>query len=148
MTIMALRKEDILKGVNDPELILIETLGGELPLRPLSKAEWSQIEKMEARGYGTFEANETAQRGRRKLKGGKVETKGKINLEKQAEADFKGKLEALHLSMNNSHHECDQWSKKEIESLKSSTFDEIYNKVRELSGVTVEKEEIDEFPED
>lgn len=145
---MALRKEDILKGVNDPELIMIETLGGELPLRPLSKVEWGRIEKIEAKAYGVFEANETAKRGKRKLKGGMMETKGKIDLEKQAEAELKGKLETLYLSMNNSHPECDEWKKEDIGRMKSSAFDEIFDKVKELSGVTVEKEEIDKFPED
>jgi hypothetical protein len=77
-----------------------------------------------------------------------METKGKINLEKQAEAELKGKLETLYLSMNNSHPECDEWKKEDIGRMKSSAFDEIFDKVKELSGVTVEKEEIDEFPED
>lgn len=148
---MVLRKDDILKGINDPELVEIKALGGEIPLRPLSKVEWSKIEKIEAKAYGTFEANETAKRGKRQLRDGRMETRGKINLEKQAKAEFEGKLEALYLSMNNTHHECDEWTKSDIQSLKVDAFDEIFEKVRDLSGVNIkgdEAKEIEKFPED
>ncbi|AIS32488.1 phage-related protein [Methanobacterium formicicum] len=151
---MVLRKEDILKGIEDPELVKIKSLGGELPLRPLSKAEWNKIEQIEAKAYGTFEANETAKRGKRKLKNGMMETKGKIDLEKQNKAEFKGKTQALYLSMNNSHVECDKWTELDIQKLPVAAFDEIFEKVKELSGIPTdedegedEKKELDNFPE-
>jgi hypothetical protein len=151
---MVLRKDDILKGIDDPELIEIKALGGEIPLRPLSKAEWNKIEQIEAKAYGTFEANETAKRGKKQLRNGMMETKGKIDLKKQNEAEFKGKLEALYISMNNSHIECDKWTQDDIKRLKVNAFEEIFDEVRELSGVKTdeegddEKSELDNFPED
>lgn len=141
---MTLRKEDILKGVNDPELIMIESLGGELPLRPLSKKEWNQIEKIEAKAYGKFEASEKALKGRRQHKKSQLNTKGIIDLEKQNEAEITGKTEALCLSMNNSHLECDNWSKEEIQGLKNDAFEEIFKAVQRLSGIKVEEDEEDD----
>lgn len=155
---MVLSKEDILRGVNDPELVEIESLGGEIPLRPLSKNEWHKIEKIEAKAYGKFEANEeairAAQKGKRQAKGkSKMHTKGIIDLEKQTKAEFEGKTEALYLSMNNNHKEASDWTKEEIQQLKSNAFDEIFTAVQKLSGVDIDNEEdlkkdIDSFPED
>lgn len=152
---MVLSKEDILRGVNDPELVMIEALGGEIPLRPLSKHEWHSIEKIEAKAYGKFEANEeairAAQKGKRQQKGkSKMNTKGIIDLEKQTKAEFEGKTEALYYSMNNNHNEASAWTKDEIQQLKSDAFEEIYEKVQKLSGVNIEdpEKELEEFPED
>ena len=53
--------------------------------------------------------------------------------------------------MNNTHHECDEWTKSDIQSLKVDAFDEIFEKVRDLSGVNIkgdEAKEIEKFPED
>lgn len=152
---MVIRKEDILKGIDDPELVEIKSLGDELPLRPLSKKEWNKIEKIEAKAYGKFEANEKAIKGRRQVKNSEMNTKGIIDLEKQNEAEFAGKTEALYLSMNNNHIEGDKWKKEEIQSLRNDAFEEIYVAVRRLSGIRsdddeegdVEKE-LDDFPED
>lgn len=144
---MVLTKEKILKGVNDPELVKIESLDGELPLRPLSKVEWNEIEQIEAKAYGKFEANETAQRGRRQMKKGKMETKGIIDLSKQNKAEMEGRTRALLLSMNNKHPAAEEWGEEEIKMLRYDVFEEIFQAVRKLSGVTNEKE-IDDFPED
>jgi hypothetical protein len=154
---MVLSKEDILRGVNDPELVKIEALSGEIPLRPLSKNEWHKIEKIEAKAYGKFEANEeairAAQKGKRQQKGkSKMNTKGIIDLEKQTKAEFEGKTQALYFSMNNNHQEASEWTKEEIQQLKSDAFDEIFTAVQKLSGVDIEdddlKKELDSFPED
>ena len=76
-----LTKADILMGVDSPKKILIEALGGELWLRPLSSAEANEILNIEAQGYGTFNASNIR---------GQTTTDGKMNLakmqEKQAEA--------------------------------------------------------------
>lgn len=154
---MVLSKEDILRGVNDPELVEIEALSGEIPLRPLSKNEWHKIEKIEAKAYGKFEANEesirAAQKGKRQQKGkSKMNTTGIIDLEKQTKAEFEGKTQALYFSMNNNHQEASEWTKEEIQQLKSDAFDEIFTAVQKLSGVDIEdedlKKDLDSFPED
>lgn len=151
---MVVSKEDILKGVNDPELVMIEALGDEVPLRPLSKKEWNKIEQKEAKAYGKFEANEKAIRGRRQQKKSEMNTKGLIDLEKQSKAEFEGKAEAIFLSMNNEHPEADKWSRSEVEGMKSDAFEEIFIAVQKLSGIKTEDEdedsekELDDFPED
>lgn len=151
---MVIRKEDILKGIDDPELVMIEALGDELPLRPLSKKEWNRIERIEAKAYGKFEANEKAIKGRRQQKKSEMNTKGIIDLEKQNEAEFAGKTEAIYLSLNNGHLEADKWKKEEVQSLRNDAFEEIYLAVRKLSGIKSEEDnedlekEVDNFPED
>lgn len=148
---MVITKEQVLQNVDKPELVFIEALEGEIPLRPLSKTELMMVEKIEAKAYGVFETNETAhQKGIRKKKTTKSElqTKGKINLEKQTEASFKGKVAAIHLSINNNHPDAENWDKSEIERMPGKVFDEIFEKVQELSGIDVTEEDVDTFPED
>lgn len=149
---MVIRKEQILQGINDPQLVYIEALGDEIPLRPLSKKEINEVDKIEAKAYGEFQTNETANRnGMRQVKGGldsEISTKGIVNLEKITSATFEGKTHALYLSMNNGHPEADQWSKKDIQQLPNRAFEEIFVHIQKISGIEVEGEEIDNFPED
>ncbi len=144
---MVLKKDDILNGVKDPQLIKIEALDGELPLRPLSKKEWNDIEKIEAKAYGKFEANETAQKGRRQIKQSEMKTKGIIDLEKQSKAEFEGKSQAIFLSINNTHNDADKWKKEEVQGLSPDSFDEIFKAVQKLSGIKLEDEDEDEEKE-
>lgn len=148
---MVVTKEQVLKSVDKPELIFIKALDDEIPLRPLSKTELMQVEKIETKAYGVFETNETAHRkGVRQTKSLKSElqTKGKVDLAKQSEASFKGKVAAIHLSINNDHPDAEKWDKSEIERMPGKVFDEIFEQVQILSGVDITEEDVDDFPED
>lgn len=148
---MAIRKEDVLISVEDAELVEIIALGDELPLRPLSKKEINEVNKIETKAYGKFETSETAYRkGMRQQKktiDSQISTKGVVDLYKQQEAEYQGRLHALYLSMNNKHPDCEEWEKKDIERLKGDAFDEIFEKVQILSGIDIGEDEVENFPE-
>ena len=133
-----LTKSDILKGIDDPREFTIESLGGEIYLRPLSSSELNEVTNIEAEGYGNFEATT---KGRRN-----PDATGKMNLVKMNKAEAKAKYQALYLSMNNPKN--DEWSLDEIQSLRGDQVDEIYEIVMKISGATTRKEDVKNFPED
>lgn len=131
-----LTKADILMGVNSPKKIEIETLGGELWLRPLSSAEANEIMNIEAQGYGTFNASSIR---------GQTTTDGKMNLAKVQEKQAEAKYQAIFKSINNKKN--DEWDYEEIKEMPSDAIDEIYKKVMDLSGVDVTERDVKQFPE-
>ena len=131
-----LTKADILMGVDSPKKILIEALGGELWLRPLSSAEANEILNIEAQGYGTFNASNIR---------GQTTTDGKMNLAKMQEKQAEAKYHAIHISINNNKN--DEWEYEEIKQLPSDAIDELYNKIMDLSGVDVTERDIKQFPD-
>lgn len=142
---MILSKDAILAGAKKVEKVKIEALGGEIYLRPLTAGELHEIEAIEAKAMGTFETNEKSQRGRRQTTQSNVESKGKINLAKATQASAEANIRKLELSMNNDKCE-DVWSKEDIESLESAAFNEILEKVNDLSGIDISKEDVENFP--
>ena len=96
-----LKKSDILLGIDEPRQILIESLGGEIYLRPLSSAEVNKVVEIEAEGLGNFEASNLNR---------KTSATGKMNLKKMNEASAKAQYESIYLSINNPKNE-DEWTK-------------------------------------
>ena len=135
---MVLRKEDILGGINNIQKVTIESLGGELWLRPLSEAELSQIDLIEAKAMGVYESS---QRGT-----GEAFNKGKINLAKATEATEEARLAKISLSINNEKNP-DEWSEEEIGSLSRDAVEELISKIDEISGVKTAARDVDKFPE-
>lgn len=135
---MVLRKEDILGGINNIQKVTIESLGGELWLRPLSEAELSQIDLIEAKAMGVYESS---QRGT-----GEAVNKGKINLAKATEATEEARLAKIALSINNEKNP-DKWSEEEIGSLSRDAVEELISKIDEISGVKTAARDVDKFPE-
>jgi len=134
MITMVLDKLSILKGVEKVETVHIESLGGEVKIRPLTSEEWIQISMEEQKGLGEVEVNVGSLR----------QTDGtlKINLQKQAEASFNAKVKAVSLALS-----CDgeEWEPGEVKQLLPGVIDEIYAKVMDVSGVNVEESELDQF---
>lgn len=148
---MVVTKEQVLQSVDTPQLEYIESLNDEIPLRPLSKTELIKVENIEAKAYGKFETNETAKRkGMRQSKqmNSEIQTKGVVDLAKQSKASFEGKVAAIHLSINNDHPDAEKWDKSEIERMPGKVFDEIFERVQEISGVDITEGELEDFPED
>ena len=133
-----LSKATILKGVDAPRKILIESLNGEIWLRPLSSAEINEIQHIEAEGYGNFQARN--QRGQ-------TNTEGKMNLAKLQVKQAEAKYEAIHKSINNNKND-EPWSYEELEKLPTDAVNEIYDHVLEISGVDVTEADVKQFPED
>ena len=133
-----LTKSDILMGIDNPKKIMIEALGGELWLRPLSSAEVNEILNIEAQGYGTF--NATSNRGQ-------TMTDGKMNLPKLQEKQAEAKYTAIHKSLNN-EKTGDEWTLEEIKQFRNDAINEIYDHIMKLSGADVTERDVKQFPED
>ena len=133
-----LKKSDILQGINNPKKILIETLNGEIWLRPLSSAEVDEILNIEAQGYGTFNATQIK---------GQTNAEGKMNLPKMQEKQAEAKYLTIHKSINNPRN-TDEWELTEVKQLPADAINEMYEKIMDLSGASVTTKDMESFPED
>ena len=131
-----LKKSDILLGIDDPRKVTIESLGGEIYLRPLSSSEVTLVTNIEAEGYGSFEAT---------TRNKSADASGKMNLKKMNEAMANAQYEAIYLSINNPKND-EEWEKEEIQKLHADAVTEIYEKVMEISGANTTEEDIKNFP--
>lgn len=136
-----LTKSSILKGINKIESVTIDSLDGELWLRPLSSAELDEINCIEAEGLGNIEQNMKGQRIN------KATQTTKLNVLKVTQASNKAKYELIRLSLDNPKN-TEEWSIEEIQQLPINVTDEIEQKVREISGVDVTKRDVKNFPSD
>lgn len=134
-----LSKLDILNGINNIQKVEIESLGGEIYLRPLSESELQDLEMIESKALGVYESS---QKGRRD-----AITKGKINVAKATEASNTAKIQKIFLSINNDKSP-EEWSEEEIGQLSRKTINELIDKINEISGVEVTTGDVDKFPED
>ena len=133
-----LKKSDILLGIDDPRKVTIESLGGEIYLRPLSSSEVNHVTNIEAEGYGNFEATTHKK---------SANASGKMNLKKMNEAMANSQYEAIYLSINNPQNE-EEWEKEEIQKLHADAITELYEKVMEISGANTTEKDVKNFPED
>lgn len=141
---MALKKSDILQGINDPKEIRIESLDGTLWLRPLSNSELDEIDKIEAKGMESYETNSKS-RGRAQ---GETIAKGKINVSLATTKGAEARDRKIEMSLDNPKNADDPWTLEDIGQLKRKTVEELIEKIDELSGVSISKSDIDNFPED
>lgn len=132
-----LKKSDILLGIDDPRKITIESLGGEIYLRPLSSNEVNEVVNIESKGYGLFDA---------KTRGKNADATAKLNLAKVNEAAAESKYQAIFLSINNPKN--DEWSLEELHTLHSDQIEELYENVMRISGVETTEADVKRFPED
>jgi len=132
-----LSKSDILLGIDTPKKVKINTLNGEIWLRPLSSAEVNEILNIEAEGMGTFNASQIK---------GQTKTDGKMNLAKMQEKQNEAKYIAIHKSINNPKG--DEWTLEEIKTLQLDAVNEIYDHVMKISGAEVSTADVKQFPED
>ena len=133
-----LKKSDILLGIDEPRQIFIESLGGEIYLRPLSSAEVNKVVEIEAEGLGNFEASNLNR---------KTSATGKMNLKKMNEASAKAQYEAIYLSINNPKNEDDPWELEDVKKLPHNAIKEIYEKVFQMSGANNTEADVKDFLE-
>lgn len=134
-----LSKNEILKGINNIQKVEIESLGGEIYLRPLSEAELQDLDLIEAKAMGVYEST---QKGR-----SDTLNKGKINLAKATEASNEARIKKIELSINNEKN-AEDWTPDEIKSLSREAINELNDKIDELSGVEIKKRDVEKFPEE
>lgn len=149
---MVLTVEDILNGVEECKEVRIEALNDTMYLRPLSKGEWEKTNSIRQESLGDYVTNEKAKAVSRKQRIADIESQLSFNIKENGDADFRARVEAIHMSLNNPGYEKPP-SKESIKKLPNDAFDEIYEKVREISSVSEEaivelEDDVDEFPED
>lgn len=139
-----LTKAQILQGVNTPKQVKIESLDGELWLRPLSSAELDEASYIEAKGMGNVD-QQARSRGQ-DLSNANVNQNNKFNVEKVTRAQDEAKYQMIFASLDNPKNESDPWTLEEIKQLQINVTDEILLKVREISGVELTKRDVKKFP--
>lgn len=126
-------------GIDDPKLVMIDSLGGEIYLKPLSSAEINKVIGIEAEGMGSFEATS---KGRKD-----PNTVGKMNIAKMNAATAKAQYEAIHISINNPKNE-DKWNMDEIKALPKNAVTELYDCIMKISGADITVQDVKNFPQD
>ena len=149
-----IRISDIIDGTNKEEKYMIESLEGEVWLRPLSQKEINEISEIEAAAIGTFETNEKSNNRSARSRNIKsqLESKGKLSVLKTTQAQNQAKIKAVAYSLNNSKYdeEKENITEEKLLEAPSNVIEEIYSKVQEISGLnnnTLESD-VEEFPQD
>lgn len=135
-----LKKSDILQGIHKVEQIHINELDGELWLRPLSSAEIDECSYIETKGMGKIKQNATSIT--------KQTQTLEIDAYKASKATDDAKYEMIRKSLDNPKNADDEWTTDDIKQLSVKAVNEIYDHVRELSGVEVTSRDVKNFPED
>lgn len=150
---MVLSAEEILQGVELYKEVEIEALDDTVYLRPLSKSEWEQTNSIRQASLGDYKTNETAKSLSRTQRIANIESELSFNIKENSDADFKAKVEAITMSMDNPGYEKAPTA-DQIKKFPSDVFDEIYEAVKELSGIRDEwadvtlEDDVENFPED
>lgn len=149
---MVLTANDIINGIDDYKEIKIEAADDTVYLRPLSKGEWESTNKIRQDSLGDYVTNEKAKAVSRNQRVSNIESQLKFNIGENSEADFKAQVEAIYLSMNNEGYS-EPNTREQIKQFPSDVFDEIYENVKRISGVSDDtvvtmEDDIDDFPED
>ncbi|WP_405296345.1 hypothetical protein [Methanobrevibacter sp.] len=146
---MVLTIEEILNGVEDYKEIYLESLEDTVFLRPLSKGEWEKTNSIRQESLGDYVTNEKAQAVSRNQRVSNIESQLKFNIKQNADADFKAQVEAIFISCDNPGNEKPP-KRTDIEKLPAGIFDEMYEKVKELTGIdddVVLEDDVEDFPE-
>lgn len=145
---MDLSIDEIINGKNKATKFTIEALSGEVYLRPLTQEEISTIKSIESEGFGTFQTEEKA-KGSRKKRISEMVSRGEISVKDTQVSSDKAKTNAVLFSLSNDHYNED-WTEEKVNKIEGPAFKEIYEIVKEISGLSEDEdleEEIDEFPE-
>lgn len=146
---MVLTIEEILNGVEDYKEIYLESLDNTVFLRPLSKGEWEKTNSIRQESLGDYVTNEKAQAVSRNQRVSNIESQLKFNIKQNADADFKAQVEAIFMSCDNPGNK-NPPKRTDIEKLPAGIFDEMYEKVKEITGINDDVEledDVEDFPE-
>lgn len=148
---MVLTADEIINGIDNYKEIKIESANDTVFLRPLSKGEWESVNRIRQDSLGDYITNEKAHNLSRNQRMSNIESQLKFNIKENSDAEFKAQIEAIYLSMDNEGYSV-KTTKKQIKQFPSDIFDELYEKVKEISGINDEfetlEDDIDNFPED
>ena len=145
---MVLSISEILNGKNDYHEYFIESLDGEICLRPLTTGEWDKIDEIRQKDLGDYSINEKTFTKKKKRVKGEMESRAKFNINASSKATKKAMYEAIKLSTDNEGNP-EKWTMEHIKKLHKNEITEIYEKIEEISGVNDEEleEEVEDFLE-
>lgn len=149
---MVLTADEIINGIAEYKEERIEALDDTVFLRPLSKGEWEKTNSIRQESLGDYTTNETAKALSRNQRVSNIKSQLKFNIKENGDADFKAQVEAIYLSMDNPGYE-KTTPRETIKKFPPDVFDEIYEKVKEISGVSEDaivdlEDDVDDFLED
>ena len=149
---MVFTADDILNGIDEYKEVEIASIQDTVYLRPLSKGEWEKTNSIRQEALGDYTTNERAKSISRNQRVSNIESQLKFNIRENGDADFKAQVEAIYMSMDNPGYE-KATPRDKIKQFPPDVFEEIYEKVKEISGIHDDdvdvdlEEEIDNFPE-
>ena len=119
-------KADLLNGVDNIKSEYFEEAGGELEIKPLSAGQWAQVQECMSQGVE------------------RVGEELKVDASKAQKGQAGAKFTAVSygLSVN------DRWTTSEVEKLKPSLVDALYNRILEISGLKDEVQKMEKEAEE
>jgi len=153
------------KGKDTPQILVIESLDNQkIEAGPLSRREWGEVEEIEAELMGDIEniqkevdTPQTQRKIPKRLKGKKLpkklrnkemrsELRMKMNLLNQVVKSREAQTHAIFLSLSKFDLELKEEDIEDVFNLEQ--FNEVYDKVLEISGIPRNQDESDELEED
>jgi len=153
-------------GKDDAIPVFIESMKGEMNLTPLSRSQWAEVQRIETKDMGEMEQISTGteyvdrkgmrqktKKEKEKLNTMKKELKMKLNVSDLFVSSDEAKAKAIYFSLSPVDKDLEEENIALI--FTQGQFEEIYDKVLEISGITNDEEEaekinkdIKKFPED
>lgn len=138
------------EGKNTKKTIVIEAMDGDtIELSPLSRREWGEVEDIEAKSMGEIEniQKEDNRPGFRQKskKQMKAEIKMKMKVQNTIVDTREARARAIYLSASKFDEEMKE---DDVLELPTDVFNEIYEKVREISGIPKDEDEAEEMEKD
>lgn len=142
---MSFKISDLVKkGINSKIPVVIPSISTEpLDMAPLSRGQWGEIEDLEASYLGDIEnvQKENSRPGRRQRSKRQIESELKMKMDpaKQSKGTRISQTRAIFLSL--SPHDKDLTEDDIQKVFNKKQFDDLYDKVREISGVEEDEED-------
>ena len=142
---MVFKVSDLVKkGINNKIPIKIPSISKEpIDMAPLSRAQWGEIEDLEASYLGDMEniQKENSRPGRRQKSKKQLESEVKMRIKpsEQTRGSRNAQTRAIFLSLS-AHDE--SLKEEDIQNIfNKKQFEDVYEKVKEISGVEDEKDD-------
>ncbi|KZX17473.1 hypothetical protein [Methanobrevibacter filiformis] len=153
---MALKISTLIKqGKKDKLILKIDSLNDTIEASPLSRRQWGEVEDIESQAMGEVENIQTEiadKKGfRSKSKKDKKlemaqELRMKMSISEQIVSSREAQTRAIYLSL--SPHDSSLEEDQIQDLLNKEQFDEIYDKILDISGIVQDEEEANELGED
>ena len=144
---MVLSKSELLNGKNTIIEFQPKSLDDHICLRPLTVGEVNSLEEMKSKALGNYVANETAKHSSRKRVKGELKAQATLNMEKTTIADNKTNILAVMWSIDNEGNDF-TLTEEEVKKLNSVVFQEILQKVKEISNWDIDEDSLESDVED